>query len=1043
MATKEKSKENEQLLQLLRKADLEAFSEPLRQIGVQRVAHLQDMRPADFTEVGMSHLEQTRLKRHMKEEKGWKWSRLSEKVLKKPSGTSDKVSGGAAEKRTSGGVPSPLASVRNRNHEHSALNALAAWKPQKPSWTIASNCAFRERHRHGPVDRAGSVYEGLHRVSHGEERQVYLLQLEQSRIEGREFRKEMALLHGLEHPNVMRFHGVVFDQPPYLVVDMCHRGTLSEELVLRGSAFLLMDLMQLAGQVAEGMKYLESKGLVHGELKGSNVLMKSAKQCQVANFALAQPMASFYHGEYDDYSHPAASSYKWHAPEVIKSNQYTHAGDVWSYGCLLWEMTSHGESPWLGLNAVQVVAETDFPCRRRLSRPRHCPIDLFALMHKCWSHEPKDRPLFAAIDTLTKQCTPRQLIACETIEHCGDRQLPIEAGGLVTVVESDPKSDVWFGQNTNGQFGEFSPSCMTCSDDIVNGQRNSYLAQDAGSKRSSRSSTVGDPNISQPYDVKKLPVEPDVQRLIEELTGMKVSRSDQVNDLAISAPDRSGGQGSPHRSLTTTASTPTSITSSSSRHRVISNRQPKPTSRSYTPELGSSIGVAATTSKQISDMYLAQMALTGGSHDSSAQQSVPSSPVTIVQRSALSRRITDPVMAKPNIPASVFRFPDVGSGGRHTPTSQHDERPTVVEVYESEEAIYDVPRNRHHSSNGADYEDITAPSLSASVQGDTSSGLLDSDSGYSPSCVDSPLGEAARQKASQPITDMAATQERQTSDMQLPVSAGASNFLRLPPSGREKEPHYRSPRVTPVSGNKRVRTPSLQGSSPRQSVQSDIQEARGSPAGDSRHSRAASETSQQGSEAAITPEEAGYRRPSVGKRPPPVPVRDPETALSRPALERAASGNTFVKPSTSSSDCDSPVPVIQVHEPRAESTNSEYSGGRTGSVSSSSTLSPPPQQPTMERIQRGWQRICKRQKLITSRHNLRASERQYRPAAATAAVMQVTEPLQHAPLSRQKSNPMMRLNVVDTIPPAYENTFPMSTLQRAKSTPNFFELDLD
>lgn len=59
---------------------------------------------------------------------------------------------------------------------------------------------------------------------------------------------------------------------------MCLRGTLSEELALRGSAFLLMDLFQLAVQVADGMKHLESKGLVHGELKASNVLMKSARQ---------------------------------------------------------------------------------------------------------------------------------------------------------------------------------------------------------------------------------------------------------------------------------------------------------------------------------------------------------------------------------------------------------------------------------------------------------------------------------------------------------------------------------------------------------------------------------------------------------------------------------------------------------------------------------------------------------------------------------------------------------------------------------------------
>ena len=80
MDGKEKNKDVEQLMQLLRKADLDVFFEPLQHIGVQRVAHLQDMRPVDFSEVGMSNLEQTRLRRCMKDEKSWKWTRLSEMV---------------------------------------------------------------------------------------------------------------------------------------------------------------------------------------------------------------------------------------------------------------------------------------------------------------------------------------------------------------------------------------------------------------------------------------------------------------------------------------------------------------------------------------------------------------------------------------------------------------------------------------------------------------------------------------------------------------------------------------------------------------------------------------------------------------------------------------------------------------------------------------------------------------------------------------------------------------------------------------------------
>ena len=94
--------------------------------------------------------------------------RIDLQVLRKP--TTDRA--GSSEKRVSSGSGSGIAATaktRGLDHGAAALNAIAAWKPQKPSWSIATNAVFRERHRHGPLDKAGSVYEGLHRLSGGEE----------------------------------------------------------------------------------------------------------------------------------------------------------------------------------------------------------------------------------------------------------------------------------------------------------------------------------------------------------------------------------------------------------------------------------------------------------------------------------------------------------------------------------------------------------------------------------------------------------------------------------------------------------------------------------------------------------------------------------------------------------------------------------------------------------------------------------------------------------------------------------------------------------
>lgn len=43
------------------------------------------------------------------------------------------------------------------------------------------------------------------------------------------------------------------------------------------------------------------------------------------------------------------------APESLKSRTFSHASDTWMFGVTLWEMFTHGQEPWLGLNGSQVL----------------------------------------------------------------------------------------------------------------------------------------------------------------------------------------------------------------------------------------------------------------------------------------------------------------------------------------------------------------------------------------------------------------------------------------------------------------------------------------------------------------------------------------------------------------------------------------------------------------------------------------------------------------------------------------------------------------
>ena len=53
---------------------------------------------------------------------------------------------------------------------------------------------------------------------------------------------------------------------------------------------------------------------------------------------------------------------KWTAPEVMSLKKYSTASDVWSYGCLLYEIWSCGAKPFKGLKNEEVLTQNTPTC---------------------------------------------------------------------------------------------------------------------------------------------------------------------------------------------------------------------------------------------------------------------------------------------------------------------------------------------------------------------------------------------------------------------------------------------------------------------------------------------------------------------------------------------------------------------------------------------------------------------------------------------------------------------------------------------------------
>ncbi len=155
---------------------------------------------------------------------------------------------------------------------------------------------------------------------------------------------EAQLLASLQHPNIVTIYDIVREKG-WLIMELM-QGNLADRM--QGRAMDLVALRTVLAHCLRALKFLHEHGIVHGDVKPSNMLVDRRKRLKLGDFGLARRVS-------DDEGSLIKGTTKYMAPEVV-SDEFGEVGpasDLYSLGFATFELMcgSNFDSLFPGLNA--------------------------------------------------------------------------------------------------------------------------------------------------------------------------------------------------------------------------------------------------------------------------------------------------------------------------------------------------------------------------------------------------------------------------------------------------------------------------------------------------------------------------------------------------------------------------------------------------------------------------------------------------------------------------------------------------------------------
>ena len=198
---------------------------------------------------------------------------------------------------------------------------------------------------------SASVY-AVRRITDNEKLAMKVIKLPNQEDEIKNFliqsENEVNLLKNLKHEYILEFVDVFFSENNELciVTELAEGGSLKDK---RDSDPLEnQELVKIFWQISVGVQYMHSKNVMHRDLKLENILLTKSLDIKIADLGQSKALDTL-----SQLANTYCGTRSFMAPEVHEGNRYTFAADIWSLGCILYQLVT-GESAFYSLDSVKL-----------------------------------------------------------------------------------------------------------------------------------------------------------------------------------------------------------------------------------------------------------------------------------------------------------------------------------------------------------------------------------------------------------------------------------------------------------------------------------------------------------------------------------------------------------------------------------------------------------------------------------------------------------------------------------------------------------------